>query len=466
MNHLKPPTPKSFFLKTAVLFGLLYVFLLPPGQVPDEPNHFYKAYHISLGHSQGETKDQRLGGSLPTSLGLFFAHFRRLRYHYDERLTLLDFRQAAKIPLQPERLTFQDFPNTAVYTPVGYTWATLTIWGARVFHLRPVYIFYLVRLSQLFLWIGMIVLAISWIPFGKWTLAILALLPSSLWIHCGVTADMVTNGVSFLLLALLLKIIYGTQPNRHLDFALALGLSAILASTKIVYSPIFAMAFLIPQHRFPLSSKPSLQKVLFISLGTAINLLIINHLYTSSKQRFIAYEDYNPAFRQGQQINEGANPKQQFDYVLHHPIAFAKTMITSYWGSAKATLAHYFGKFGWEKNYLPGWLIGLLGLSTLGIGFSERKPWGFQESIFLIGIAISMMIGFALIIYIQWSPVGGHRILNLAGRYMIPIFPIFYFVLPSLLGKYRHLFIRLAQVVVISSLLWGSVLIGLRYFAV
>ncbi len=459
--------PKQFFTTIAFIFGFLFVFILPPGHVPDEPNHFFKSYHISLGHWKGETKNQRLGGSLPVSLGQFFQPFRKMRYHYDEKVSTLDFQQVATIKLNPAETQFEDFPNTAIYTPIGYASQSLTIFFLRQMDAPPIVLFYLTRITSLLFWIGLVGLAISWIPFGKWTLTILALLPSSLWIHVGITADLMTNGVSFLLIALILKMIYGEQVIRRRDFILAIILASLLSITKIVYFPIFALVFLIPKEKFSTLSKlrPRITKTIYIGVGLVINLLIINNLYKSSKENFIAYEDYNPSYRSGQQINEGANPSQQFTYVVNHPIAFTKTMVVSYFESAKATLAHYFGKFGWEKNYLPSWIIGLLLLATIGVSISKRKKrLDIFDRIYTLGIAILMMIGFAIVIYIQWSPVGSDQVLNLAGRYMIPIFPLFFLAIPSLLSKYQPWILLFAQVIILVSLSWGAILIVGRYY--
>jgi hypothetical protein len=37
------------YLLTAGAMGLLYAVVTPPFQVPDEPNHFYRAYQVSSG---------------------------------------------------------------------------------------------------------------------------------------------------------------------------------------------------------------------------------------------------------------------------------------------------------------------------------------------------------------------------------------------------------------------------------
>ena len=64
LNHL---TPIRFYLLIGPLFGMLFILLTPPFQVPDEINHFYRAFHIAEGHVRVIKTDNRLGGLIPVS---------------------------------------------------------------------------------------------------------------------------------------------------------------------------------------------------------------------------------------------------------------------------------------------------------------------------------------------------------------------------------------------------------------
>jgi len=39
--------PEKVFLIVGILFGTLFLLITPPFQVPDEPNHFSRAFHVS-----------------------------------------------------------------------------------------------------------------------------------------------------------------------------------------------------------------------------------------------------------------------------------------------------------------------------------------------------------------------------------------------------------------------------------
>ena len=87
--------PKKFFTVIALIFGVIFATLLPPGHIPDEPNHFFKAHQVAQGVFTGIKKEQRLGGFMPKEIIQIFLPFRKLRYHYDERVKFEDFQKAA-----------------------------------------------------------------------------------------------------------------------------------------------------------------------------------------------------------------------------------------------------------------------------------------------------------------------------------------------------------------------------------
>ena len=46
---MKRPDAAAVFAGLALLFGSIFVFLIPPFQSPDEPNHFLRAFQVSEG---------------------------------------------------------------------------------------------------------------------------------------------------------------------------------------------------------------------------------------------------------------------------------------------------------------------------------------------------------------------------------------------------------------------------------
>src|SRR5262245_50539373 len=61
--------PEVAFWRLGLVFGLLFLVITPPAQVPDEPVHFYRAYHLANGKLRAvRIGDTSVGAELPRSI--------------------------------------------------------------------------------------------------------------------------------------------------------------------------------------------------------------------------------------------------------------------------------------------------------------------------------------------------------------------------------------------------------------
>ncbi len=454
-----------FFLVVAAVTGLVYALLVPPFQSPDETAHFYRTAHLASGQLIAtKTANMRLGGQLPNSLTELYKPFAALRYNYEAIATPTDFRTAWQIPLNPQDTTFTDFPNVGYYAPFPYLFQAAVLRVGMAFRCRPMILFYAGRLATLAIWMALVLAALRLLPFQKYMMAWLALLPSSLFIHASLSGDAVTNGLCFWLLSALLWLSFSENNFAEAPRWLKAGIfisSAMIVLSKPVYFPLVLLAWFVPIRKFSKGSS----FYLFAAGLCLTNLALLAWWYHYAGGLFIPYDDYNPRFREGVQLNEGVQPHQQLAYVLSHPFGFTKTMLVSYFESGPATLAHYFGKFGWEKNYLPGGLIALLFLATAWVSVTDSRAGLLLKTKHRIGlaaIAVAMMVALALVLYMQWMPVGSDRVSALSGRYFFPVFPLFCFALGGLFASQKMGW--LCWIILAASLLWGAWEVVKRYY--
>ncbi len=457
---LQDTTPEQFFKITATLFGLLYLFLVPPFQVPDEVNHFYRAYHISDLNLMGEkTVDHRYGGALPENLVALYQPFSHLRYDYDAKIEWQDYKTASTIQLKKGRTTFADFANVAYYSPTAYLFQIPDLSFYKWINVKPLFLFYLTRMAGFFYWCYFIFHAIKKIPFHKWTFCFLAVLPSSLFLHSGITADSITNATCFYLIALLTRLIFDDDtPITIKDLVIILVLSLIITLNKVVYFPIAFLFLLIPKKKF--NSLKQYFSLSFTLIGTI--LLTLATWFLITKDLFIPYEQYHPDFRGTQQLNQGVNPMAQLQFILNNPLSFVKIWVHSFIEYLPSNLAHYIGKFGWEANYLPGIFIGITGLGLVAQSLVESNKYSFNQSkriAYLISGFICYLI-FSVVIYMQWSPPENDVILSFGGRYMIPIFPLFFLGMSGVFSKWSD--DRISEMIRIGmmGLIWVGLLAG------
>lgn len=465
---MEPTAVRRFFLVVASITGLVYALLVPPFQSPDETAHFYRTAHLAAGHLMAvKTPDQRLGGQLPKNLTEFYRPFAQLRYNYEAKANRTDFQDAWELPLHPNETSFVDFPNVGYYAPFPYLFQACAMRVLLAFDCRPMLLFYTGRLATLAIWMALVFAAIQLMPFFSRPLAWLALLPSSLYLHASLTGDAVTNGLCFWLLAALLSLIFTEGKMADAPHWLKAGIfisSAMVTLSKPVYFPLVLLIWLVPKRKF--SSVANFYA--FAGGLCLVNLALLAWWYQYAGGLFIPYGEYNPIYREGVQLNERVQPHEQLAFVLSHPFGFLKTAVLSYFESAPATLAHYFGKFGWEKNYLPGWLIGLLFLATAWVMVSDNSTAGKPKTKHRIGffaIALAMMGALALVLYMQWMPVGADRVMALSGRYFFPVFPLLFFSVGGFFASQngRRAWL-IARILLIFSLLVGAWEIIARYY--
>lgn len=465
---MKLVPPYKFFLGISLFYGVVFLFIVPPFQVPDEANHFFRICHIVKGNVMGvKTKDMRLGGELNESIPTFTEQFRFIRYEYNSRSSLSLMQKTGDIKCGDYSPVFVDFPNNAYYSPTAYFPQVIVASVANLFVERPLILFYLVRLFSFLFWVCMIYVAIRLLPIGKWLFTFLALLPSSLFINASCSADVITNACSFLLIAMLLKAMFdNSRLVRFSDFLVVVLLTSIILLNKMIYFPLVGLCFLIPASRF----KYSRNRIIWFGLLTAFCFALFIFWFNVSSSYFISYDDYHPLFRDGQQINEGVDPAAQLKGIVRYPFRFVRIMTVSLWESKLATMAHYVGKFGWEKNYIPTPLILTLLSILFFTGISATKNETsyfslFQRTIILV-IGLTMILGLASVLYMNWVSVGGERVTNLAGRYFIPILPLFFLLLPIKrdFSSFRPLFLKFACLFYVFALSWSVYSVLQRYW--
>lgn len=460
LDRFEKITPVRFFQITALSFGLAIVFLIPPFQVPDEADHIERAFHLAEGHFWGEQQDNRLGGLIPESIGQLEAIYLPIKFDYSAKQTAQKYAQATSIELNSRAKVFADFPNTGLYPFSVYLPQIVAAKISLLLEIKPLYTLYLTRCFTLLFWIVLISKAIEIIPQYQWAFAFLALLPGSVFINASASGDVVTNGAAFLTIAFFYRKIIEKKyklTQKQITW-LAVGI-VILALNKFVYAPVVLLAFLLPESLF---EKPVLRNwyavgLLFLALGITVAW------NSRTSNLFLPKDQYNPFFASQVTLNEGVDPGAQFLFILENPGPYVKTLALSFAENAQAISAHYFGKFGWEKNYLPGWTIGLLLLTTLFV-FAQKQPAELPSRARLLFVAVAaiMAIGLASTLYLMWAPVGHPRILSMSGRYFIPILPLVWLAMP---GLFRFGYTRqLVMAVSILALVVGLFAAYARYY--
>lgn len=416
--------PHNVFLILVINFGGCFLFIIPPFQCPDEPEHFYRAYQISQGDFTGQKENQRLGGMLPQGVVDFVKPFYSLRWSTNKTTLAATFSNA-NLKLKDNEPVFKDFPNTAVYPPLAYLPQAFMIWVSRILHFRPLLIFYCARLGSLLSWIFLAYLAIKIIPGFKWLFVFLALLPMALFENSTVNADVFTNGISFLLIAFVFKSAFSDNALKIKDLAIITLLGVLLASSKIVYALLVTSSIIIPSKKFS-----SAQRKYFFIAGMFGCVLLAMIFWSSLVNKlYIPYNAYNPAHLEGIGMIDSVDIHKQLGYIKSHPlypfIVVAVSLVKMY----SMYLPGYIGIFGWLELQLPVWLVLVAYAVILVVTFFDGKNSVSLTQYDRMILVLTFLITLGTVLFSQllnWTHTGGDLISSTQGRYFIPALPVLF----------------------------------------
>jgi uncharacterized membrane protein len=435
------------------IFGLFYLALTPPGQVPDEKEHFYRAFQISDGIMTGVKNRESEGGYIPVSLDTDFRALGDLYVHPEIRLSFAQWKKmmAESLPLDQTQLSnrsYQGFPVMVLYSPITYLPQAIAIRAALLFELKGMNAFYLARFTCLLFTSFCVYLCFGLLAFSNaFSLIFLLLLamPMSMFQLSSMSADVVTDCLAFLCSAAAFSLVHKWQRNV---FVLLLISAAGLSFCKTLYL-LIPLAAILPVFLQPQSEKPErLRRALLLLVCTFLPCLIWS---------LVAKGSYVPV---------RGNVPEQLKFVLGHPFFYLNLVAASVVADGKGYLWAFVGVLGGLDAPLP-WKFVLIYLSFLvGASLGLKPPLDKVNTWLNLGLVGATVFGVILSQYLYWSFVGSSHIEGIQGRYFIPLAPLFFFSLPSLRLKFLSspYFTYCAMVLCFAAQIVGVRTLLLRYW--
>jgi uncharacterized membrane protein len=426
-NKLKNMSAPSFFLRAALFFELLLNLVTPPLQVPDEFNHFYRAYQVSEGSFLPLKQDQRLGGYMPQGIIEFTDHFRPVEYYRNYTISHREILYSFSIEPNEQSRKMKDFANTAYYSPMSYLPHAFIMFVLRQFHAPPAVLYFGGRLFMFFVWLFLMHKIITMLPVFKWLFTLLALLPVNIYLVNSFSADTVTNLLSFLFIALVLKHVFVTETITGRD-VFVLGLVLImLALSKVVYIGIALLLLAIPARKF----KNHFHRIAFLLLFVLFSGLPALLWSNIVMKLYIPFKDYNPAYIYEATLSECGDYHAQKEYILSHGPYFFEVVWNSLVSQPARYLYTYVGVFG-RIEFKGLWWLYLMTYTVVFIVLMTEKnafTFSLKQRLILLSAAF---LGFILLLLSQhliWDCVGAGIVDFLQGRYLIPLLPLVFIAL-------------------------------------
>lgn len=391
--------------------SLPLVILTPPFQVPDEVQHFYRAYQLSEFHLRAEVQNGAAGGTFPSSLPQVV----KASVYTSDGIAypatpepIAKTLQLRSIPLDPSTRQFVAFPGSAFYSPLPYVPQALGIAAGRAMGAGPLLLLYLGRLCNCLSALALLCLAVYCAPFADEVFIFAGLLPMSLYLYASISPDAAVIGCALAFTAL--SIAAGAQGSWGTrSLWLAAALAAVFCSVKPPYAPML-LAGIVPGLFRPGSALKAIRSTAIL-LGVAMGATAGWLLYAKSTMT-------TPL--------SGTNPSQQIILVLHHPIFLVRELLHILGiGSLVNLYVQGVGEFGWLTVFLRPAIVYVLPLVSvillwrLGVrGSQERSP---ISALWYLALALASAALIVFTLYLWWAHVGQDYAAGVQGRYFIPL---------------------------------------------
>jgi uncharacterized membrane protein len=401
------------FVLLAVLFGLAYLALMPPLQVPDEYAHLFRVYEVSRGACLADREVHvpvRIAGLAAKYPGLLERHW------------LVSLTAIWKDKAEPNDESAQrniGYQLGSVYNCVPYISASIGLGIARRLHSSALIEMYAGRLANLVVYVCLSAWAIHLMPGYRLLLAALALMPMSLHQAASLSVDALAISTSFACSAYVLKLAFDPETKQIRAPQLAVLAILTIVSTSCRFNVfLLLLLFLIPVSKFSNRTRRF----------TVIGLYFVLALSVAFLWQWLNRP--NLALVPQQRLTQGIVVDDSSAAISHHPFQFLKVAAETLLDKQLATLAGEFvGRLGYLSVYLPYWavLAYLILLVALAITQSGSLILTVKQKVLLATIAVSSALGLCALLWtlaatpdlIAHMRDGGAFVPGLQGRYFI-----------------------------------------------
>jgi uncharacterized membrane protein len=409
-----------------LFFGILYVFITPPIYVADESAHFYRAYQVSEGKFVSTNVGDEAGGSVPKSLSDFVGlNVLGPKQKYSFKQTL---GKSLKINLNSRQRQNLEFTNVAIYPTVNYVPQAIGIDIGRIFTSKVAALFYFARLANLFFLCACLFWAVRTIPFGKFPLMIVGLLPMALYAGSSISADTFVIASVALYAAYLFKLL-GQKKILTKEWVIIALLAAAVALSKQTY---FILVF--TMLAIPLRSGSYFRRDFINTLFA----MLVPGLLLGGWLLLIRNLNSQPTHLQNA-VNIYANPHEQVHFIANHALTFAKLLIGGI--GDPSLMPGMLGVLGVNDLPLPTWsLFSLFLILFLSFGTNQENIKAVKRlnkttmAIISAAVLINVLVILAGL-YVFWSTLHQGFISGVRGRYFIPLLIM---LIPVLALNYKH----------------------------
>lgn len=417
--HRSLSAPEKFVISVLVAFGVIACLATPLSAGYDEETHFIRAWEMAHLYF---VPNEQLGAKLP-----FPALYWDLSYRRQPIVEAVEpdfWSKYAALRMDARDYVYANVETRSVYSPVLLLPQALALrYLGLSLQLPALAVYYGCRLAGLLSYLLLCWLAVRWIPYGKWPLAILIVSPMAVFQASTISADTISNGIGFFFVGASLAIA-GAREIGWKQWLLLLALFALLFVGKVNLIFLVLLPFLlIPPSRFRMR-----YGYMFLAVA-ALALLLIEVLGWN----VVAYSRFTRAL-------EGANPREQLLFILANPLLFLKIIARDIWTNTPAYMQGWVGVYGYNYWPVPALTYVLYPLAVV-VSLLNRDGEPVSNRRTRIVLASLSMVGFLLTIvslYVAFTPARSLLVAGVQGRYFTVVMPLLFLALLAPWGMMRE----------------------------
>jgi uncharacterized membrane protein len=155
INKIREIKPEKVFLIIGLVWGVAFLIITPPFQVPDENIHFYKSLSLTVGQVYPEKNGEVYGVYVPKSAVKSFEVFRSLLFNTENKIKFSNITSLINTPLNNDDNIFKNISLVGIvtYSPIPYLASVIFIFIGKLLNLSPIVLLYLGRLANLLLYV-------------------------------------------------------------------------------------------------------------------------------------------------------------------------------------------------------------------------------------------------------------------------------------------------------------------------
>jgi len=396
------------------LFGVLpLIVLTPPFQVPDEPQHFLRAYQLSelqltASMYEGEPRpiwpaSLEAKAMLPSSLIELSESFLGTRSIHSKRpirpQPLQDTFSALDRPLDPDRRELLSL-QTVAKAPPSYLAQAGAIAVGRWLGAGPLLLLYLGRLANSLVAVATLAWAVRLMPIGREMAMLFGLLPMATYLYASMSADATVITTAFLFTAVALRGQLRGDWTRG-EVALAVISGVVFCIQKPVYAPLLLIG--LPA----ILKRERAKHIILVHVA-----IVATVLGASVAWMYFSYPMWS--------VPKGGSVAGQLNFTAADPLRFLGMLVADFFHS-RFYYDSAVGVLGWMTLGLPrlGYVLPLCGfaLATLAHrrnGLTLTAPAIVWNVLLLAGASVLTVMG-------ARTGIGSTTMDGFQGRYLIPL---------------------------------------------